>query len=88
MPARGCAGPAMGLLHMGHTQRTSSHFTRHLQGVGGGNVRLKNPRGEEIPAPRCCCTHFRWKACWHGSTPSSSFALKSSRQTAQVCCGR
>lgn len=23
-------GPAMGLLHIGHTQRTSSHFTRHL----------------------------------------------------------
>lgn len=23
-------GPAMGLLHMGQTQRTSSHFTRHL----------------------------------------------------------
>ena len=24
-------GPAMGLLHMGQTQRTSSHFTRHLR---------------------------------------------------------
>ena len=23
-------GPAMGLLHIGQTQRTSSHFTRHL----------------------------------------------------------
>lgn len=25
-------GPAMGLLHMGQTHRTSSHFTRHLAG--------------------------------------------------------
>ncbi|KAG7271704.1 hypothetical protein CRUP_025565 [Coryphaenoides rupestris] len=28
-------GPEMGLLHMGHTQRTSSHLTRHLHGRGG-----------------------------------------------------
>lgn len=32
------------------------------------------------------CTHFLWKACWHGNTPSSSFTLKSSRHTAHVCC--
>lgn len=31
MPWWGSMGPAMGLLHMGQTQRTSSHFTRHLQ---------------------------------------------------------
>lgn len=30
MPWWGSVGPAIGLLHMGHTQRTSSHFTRHL----------------------------------------------------------
>lgn len=36
---------------------------------------------------RCAlCTHFLWKACWHGNTPSSSFTLKSSKQTAHVCC--
>lgn len=32
------------------------------------------------------CTHFLWKACWHGNTPSSSFTLKSSKHTAHVCC--
>lgn len=31
--------------------------------------------------------HLLWKACWHGRIPSSSFTLKSSRHTAQVCCG-
>ena len=38
-------GPAMGLLHMGQTQRTSSHFTRHLRTRG-----LLCPRG-----------HSRWR---------------------------
>lgn len=58
MPARGCTGPAMGLLHMGQTQRTSSHFTRHLRGRntggcvspgrGGGVVGVK-PRPRSPP---------------------------------------
>lgn len=85
MPARGCAGPAMGLLHMGQTQRTSSHFTRHLRGRNTGGW---DSSGRERLASLYPCTHLLWKACWHGSTPSSSFTLKSSRQTAQVCCGR
>lgn len=49
MPARGCAGPAMGLLHMGQTQRTSSHFTRHLRGRNTGGMRI--PGGAK---PRPC----------------------------------
>lgn len=52
MPARGCAGPAMGLLHMGQTQRTSSHFTRHLRGRNTGGC--GSPRGKSpLPAPLC-----------------------------------
>lgn len=50
MPARGCAGPAMGLLHMGQTQRTSSHFTRHLW--GGKTGRCAPPLGKfPLPGP-------------------------------------
>lgn len=134
----------MGLLHMGQTQRTSSHFTRHLwakedlrypkllcclsstdsfldpnhpypcpslrlQAAAvqtGCRALLTSGRweevGTEVPEDASCLfffkrppwthiptvdTYFRWKACWHGSTPNSSFPLKSSRQTAQVCCG-
>lgn len=57
-------------------------------GGGGGKCEAEKPPWGGNPRSPLCRTHFRWKACWHGSTPSSSFALKSSRQTAQVCCGR
>lgn len=54
MPARGWPGPAMALLHMGQTQRTSSHFTRHLRGRNTGGC--KSPPGKSslpaAPAPR------------------------------------
>lgn len=57
MPARGCPGPAMGLLHMGHTQRTSSHFTRHLR-AGRRECRFQPgiPRSRPaLPAPLTFC---------------------------------
>lgn len=59
------------------------------QKVGRSHVPAREKPLSRIPplaAP--ADTHFLWKACWHGSTPSSSFTLKSSRQTAQVCCRR
>lgn len=41
---------------------------------------------KKLNSDKLSCTHFLWKACWHGNTPSSSFTLKSSRHTAHVCC--
>lgn len=43
-------------------------------------------RNKKKNSDKLSCTHFLWKACWHGNTPSSSFTLKSSRHTAHVCC--
>lgn len=90
----------MGLsLHMGHEHLTSSHFTRHLVRQNIWTAILKLVWLLQFGGPGCVEPLFfnginmikgsrgiylLWKECWHGNTPSSSFVLKSSKQTAHV----
>lgn len=67
----------------------AAHLQPLHQAPAGRKAGMPIPAGNSPLPPRSASpTHFLWKACWHGSTPSSSFTRKSSRQTAQVCCGR
>ena len=54
-------GPAMGLLHMGHTQRTSSHFTRHL--------RARDDLFFPKKIPVCSSCLFTEPTCFSGQEP-------------------
>lgn len=65
-------------------QSNSHHWSQAK--VSSGETAAGGGKKRKVEKNSDNCTHFLWKACWHGNTPSSSFTLKSSKHTAHVCC--